>query len=158
MDRHFNINPYYIPIYNTVDPTEDEMRYYRRSRHLIDSLVEAHKYQGGTILLSGHAGSIESLTRGIVRRRARPERLLSEAYKVNYCNFTILERDASTGQWFVHLPITSENPYGGQRTIESSIPLYSPSSQYVLSNHFRGSSFPLRSHSYGDALYRYRYR
>jgi len=150
MDGHFNINSSYKPIYDDVDATEDESRYYRRSRQLIDSITKIHKNQGGTILLSGHAGSIETVTRGMVRRRARPEQLEYEANKVNYCNFAILERDARTKQWTVHTPRSLENPYGGQGSIQSSIPLYSATSNYILTKY-------LRNKSYRDTSYRYRY-
>jgi phytoene dehydrogenase-like protein len=143
MDRHFNINPYYDPIYDSVDMSEEEKRYYQRSRQLIDAIIKAHKDTGGTILLSGHAGSIETVGRGIVRRRARPERLQYEADKVNYCNFAVLERDANTHQWTVHSPITFENPLGRQRTIQSSIPLYRATSMHIPTQPIKGSlSFP----------------
>jgi hypothetical protein len=150
MDGHFNINPNYQSIYDDVDATEDEAHYYRRSRQLIDSITKMHKNQGGTILLSGHAGSIETLTRGVVRRRVRPEQLEYQANKVNYCNFAILERDARTKQWTVHTPRSLENPYGGRGSIQSSIPLYSATSNYILTKY-------LRNKSYGDISYRYRY-
>lgn len=116
---------------------------------MIDAIVKAHQKQGGTILLSGHAGSIETLTRGVIRRRARPERLEYEAGKVNYCNFAILERDARTRKWSVHYPSSSEFPTGVQRPIQSSIPLYSATSHYM-------SSYPLTSGAPGDASRRYR--
>ncbi|UJR28692.1 hypothetical protein I4U23_009921 [Adineta vaga] len=146
MDRHFNVNPYYESIYDGVDMSEDEGRYYDRSRQLIDAIIKLHKGTGGTILLSGHAGSIETVGRGMLRRRARPERLQYEADKVNYCNFAVLERDAYTHQWTVHSPVTFENPLGRQRTIQSSIPLYRATSAHLPSNHIKGSV------SFGDAL------
>jgi broad specificity phosphatase PhoE len=149
MDSHFNIDPYYTPIFNTVDPTENEMRYYRRSRQLIDTITKMHKDQGGTILLSGHAGSIETLTRGIRGRRGRPEYLEYQANKVDYCNFAILERDAGTKKWSVHFPSSLENPYGGQRAIRTSIPLYSATSYDLTPPHLRYQPFR-------DTSYRYR--
>ncbi|CAF0743250.1 unnamed protein product [Adineta steineri] len=139
MDRHFHINPYYEPIYDNVDMSEEEGRYYQRSRQLIDHIIKTHKDTGGTILLSGHAGSIETVARGMLRRRARPERLQYEADKVNYCNFAILERDAYTKQWTVHSPVTFENPYGRQRTIQSSIPLYRATSEHLPTHHIKAS-------------------
>jgi hypothetical protein len=151
MDKHFNINSNYSPIYDNVDPTEDERRYYKRSRQLIDSIIKIHKNQGGTILLSGHAGSIETITRGMLGRRARPERLIYQANKVNYCNFAILERDAHTKQWSVHSPRSFENPYGRQRTMQSSIPLYRITSHHIPITH-------LKTYPYADTSYRSRYR
>jgi hypothetical protein len=151
MDRHFNINANYSPIYESVDLTEEEKRYYKRSRQLIDAIIDKHKHQGGTILLSGHAASIEAVTRGMVRRRARPEHLLIQANKVNYCNFALLERDARTKQWLVHTPRSLENP-GGFGSIQSSIPLYSVTSHYVH------TMYPRNANQSGDHSYRrYRY-
>jgi hypothetical protein len=151
MDGHFNINVNYSPIYDSVDITEEENRYYKRSRQLIDSIINKHKNQGGTILLSGHAGSIEAVTRGMVRRRARPEYLQLQANKVNYCNFALLERDARTKQWSVHSPRSLENPYGRLRSIQSSIPLYSVTSHYLPLISLRNTNI------FGDTSYR-RYR
>lgn len=126
-DRRFNINAYYAPMYDSVDPREDEREYYRRSRRLIREIIRTHKRQGGTVLLSGHGGSIEAVTRGLrglLQRRGRPERLIQQALKVDYCNFAILERDARTRKWMVHLPDSPNNIYEVQLTMQSSIPLY----------------------------------
>ncbi|CAF2494286.1 unnamed protein product [Rotaria sp. Silwood2] len=154
-DKHFNIDPYYTPVYNTIDAVEDEGSYYQRSRLLIDAIVKAHKHQGGTILLSGHAGSIEVITRGMLGRSARPERLHFEADKVDFCNFAILERDANTNQWLIHPPYSNESYYSGHENIPSTIPLHRATSQYIGANPLRGSSsysefYPLR-----NKLYRY---
>jgi hypothetical protein len=70
----------------------------------------------------------------MLHRNARPERLLYEADKVDYCNFAILERDGRTRQWSVHFPQSAENPFGGQRPIQSSIPLYRASSHSILAD------------------------
>jgi len=156
MDRHFHINPYYEPIYESVNTTEDEKRYYERSRLLVDSIIKAHKHTGGTILLSGHAGSIDTLARGTLGHRARPERLQYEADKVNYCNFAILERDAYTHQWTVHSPIRAENPQGRQRTIQSSIPLYRATSINLPTRQLKPSA-SIGSYPTGDASMRYRF-
>ena len=148
-DRHFHVNGHYAPIYNAVDGSEDEMGYYQRSRALIDAIVNAHKSQGGTILLSGHAGSIEAVTRGMLHRRARPERLQQLAEKVNYCNFAILERDGGTGKWSVHLPSSLENPLGGQGQVQSSIPLYNITSREKRARRMSRAYHPLDYSSYG---------
>lgn len=91
------------------------------------------------------------MTRGIVRRRARPEYLQNQANKVNYCNYVILERDARTKQWSVRIPGSSMNPYGGVQSIQSSVPFFSVSSQYL-------ATAPARSSTVGDTSYRRRYR
>jgi hypothetical protein len=134
MDRKFNINSSYAPYYNSVDETEDEVRYYGRSRRLIRDIIRAHKSQGGTVLLSGHGGSIEAVTRGLRglrHRRGRPELLIQEALRVNYCNFAILERDSRTRQWVVRSPESINNPYGAQLSMQSIIPLYGVSTQHI---------------------------
>jgi broad specificity phosphatase PhoE len=127
-DRYFHINPQYEPMFATVDPNEDERGYYQRSAYLIEKIVENHKAQGGTILLSGHGGSIEAVTRrlrGAFHRRGRPERLIEVAGRVDYCNFAILERDARTHRWTVHLPESSNRSGATRISLQSSIPLYS---------------------------------
>jgi broad specificity phosphatase PhoE len=152
-DRYFNVNPYYKPIYGDVDVKEDEKGFYHRSRFLVESIINAHKNRGGNILLSGHAGSIEAITRGMLQRSARPERLRHESNKVDYCNFAILDRDAYSGEWSVYLPESSEYPYGGQQLAQTSIPLYSASSQYLLTNRVRGAKTPRRSKSYRNSFH-----
>ena len=154
-DRYFNINPYYKPMYSKVDMHEDETGFYQRSRKLIDAIVNAHKNRGGTILLSGHAGSIEALTRGMLQRNARPESLRFQADRVNYCNFALLDRDYRTGEWSVHLPITNENPYGGQQILQTSVPLYSASSQYLLKGHHPGRRSLYGRNPYGNKSFHY---
>ncbi|CAF3007138.1 unnamed protein product, partial [Rotaria sp. Silwood2] len=92
MDRRFHIDSSYVPIYGDVDPSENEKQFYRRSHYVIDAIVQAHKNQGGTILLSAHAGSIEAIPpslRGIFNRRAETQNLMYEASRVNYCNFRL---------------------------------------------------------------------
>ncbi|CAF1059423.1 unnamed protein product [Adineta ricciae] len=133
-DRRFNVNPGYAPFYSGVDPTEDERVYYRRSRHLIREIIRAHKHQGGTVLLAAHGGSIEAVTRGLRglrHRRGRPEHLIQEALRVDYCNFAILERDARTRDWIVRLPEAHNAPYGAELTRQSIIPLYGISTQHM---------------------------
>lgn len=133
-DRRFNINTQYAPFASSVDPYEDEKEYYKRSRRLIREIIRAHKYTGGTVLLAGHGGSIEAVTRGLRgfrHRRGRPEHLVQEAMRVDYCNFAILERDARTRDWTVRLPQSSGDPYGAQLSNQSIIPLYGISTQHI---------------------------
>ncbi|CAF1167049.1 unnamed protein product [Rotaria sordida] len=138
-DRKFHIDSNYVPIYGSVDPSENEKQFYRRSHNVIDTIVQAHKYQGGTILLSAHAGSIEAITRGlrgIFGRRAQTENLVYEASRVNYCNFAIVERDARTGRWTFQLP---ESYSGAGLPMRNIIPLHSIST-YHRGSHRKGRS------------------
>ena len=133
-DRKFNINTNYAPIYSSVDPSEDEARYYRRSRRLIREIMRTHKYEGGTVLLSGHGGSIEAVTRGLRgfrHRHGRPEHLIQEALRVDYCNFAILERDARTRDWTVRMPGASQSRAGNELSLQSIIPLYGVSTEHI---------------------------
>lgn len=141
-------------MYTDIDRDEDEAGYYHRSRLLIDKIVRHHKKRGGTILLSGHAGSIETLTRGIRRVYGSAEHLYALSGKVDYCNFAILERDASTGEWTVHHPGSYENPSGARQPVQTSIPLYRISSQAVLANRQRNVFFDEPEVFYEDGLSR----
>jgi len=133
-DRKFNINTQYVPFSNSIDPTEDERQYYKRSRRLIREIIRTHKYTGGTVLLAGHGGSIEAVTRGLRglrHRRGRPEHLVQEAMRVDYCNFAILERDARTRDWTVRLPQSSGEVFEANLSNQSIIPLYGVSTQRI---------------------------
>lgn len=125
-DRKFNIDTSYAPLYNSVDPNEDEGLYYRRSRRLIREIIQRHKHQGGTVLLSGHGGSIEAVTRGLrgfrQRHRHPTELLIQQALQVDYCNFAILERDARTRDWIVRMPESRSGR--AELSLQSVIPLY----------------------------------
>ncbi len=150
-DRKFNVNTNYVPIYDTVDPGEDERRYYRRSRHLIREIIQTHKHQGGTVLLSAHGGSIEAVSRGLrgFRHRygrGRTEQLIQEALRVDYCNFAILERDAHTREWIVRLPGSSRSPYGAQLSRQSVIPLYGVSTQHITQPTLPRLPIPAKHH------------
>ncbi|CAF0880503.1 unnamed protein product [Rotaria sp. Silwood1] len=129
MDRRFYINTGYSPIYGSVDTNENEQQFYRRSRQLLDAIVAAHKYQGGTILLSGHAASIEAITRSLrggVARHGQYESLMHGAARVNFSNFAILERDGRTGAWSVHYPESHHSPHGRRgSSMQHTIPLHS---------------------------------
>ena len=118
-------------MYSTIDPNEDERDYYRRSRYLIRNIINQHKYTGGTVLLSGHGGSIEAVTRGLRslrHQRGRPEHLREEANRVSYANFAILERDAHTRRWAVRLP---EGDPSAQLSRQTRIPLYGISTEHL---------------------------
>ncbi|CAF1261247.1 unnamed protein product [Adineta steineri] len=133
-DRRFNINAEYAPMYGGVDESEDERIYYKRSRTLVREIIRAHKRTGGTVLLSGHGGSIEAVTRGLRgmrQRHEKPEHLIQEALRVDYCNFAILERDARTHHWTVRFPDSYNSPYGVQLTQQSVIPLYGPTTEHL---------------------------
>jgi len=133
-DRKFNVNSKYAPIYDAVDPGEDERHYYRRSRHLIREIIRTHKHTGGTVLLSAHGGSIEAVSRGLRgfrHRHERTEHLRQEAVRVDYCNFAILERDAHTREWIVRMPGSSRNPHVAQLSMQSIIPLYGVSTEHI---------------------------
>jgi hypothetical protein len=130
-DRKLNVSRNYTPFYSGVDPTEDETDYYRRSRHLIRNIIDYHKHTGGTVLLSGHGGSIEAVTRGLRSLRHRyvgPEQLRQEAVRVSYANFAILERDAHTRKWTVRLPEAGAIP--GLLSRQTRIPLYGISTEH----------------------------
>jgi len=150
-DRRFHINPHYSPIYDSVDPQEEERKYYKRSRRLIRKIISNHKNTGGTVLLSGHGGSIEAVTqglRGLLQRRGNAERLIEQALKVDYCNFAILERDARTRKWMVHLPDGHNHFYERQLTMQSSIPLHGVSTHQV-SRVEVGHRHPVAAKTYG---------
>jgi len=133
-DKKFNINTKYAPIYDSIDPDEDERHYYRRSRHLIREIIRTHKHQGGTVLLSAHGGSIEAVSRGLRgfrHRHEKKEHLIQEALRVDYCNFAILERDAHTREWIVRMPQAYNNAGGAGLPMQSITPLYGVSTEHI---------------------------
>ncbi|CAF2827937.1 unnamed protein product [Rotaria sp. Silwood2] len=158
MDRRFKINTGYAPIYDSVDPSENEKQFYQRSRHLIDAIVQTHRYEGGTVLLSAHGGSIEALTRGmrgVFSRRGNPENLEHEALRVDYCNFAILERDKRTGAWTARFPESYNSPYSviglGRRNV---IPLHSVTTHQRTSHRAGRSPHRRTSHRAGRSPHR----
>lgn len=136
-------------MYNSVDATEDEAKYYRRSRRLIREIIRTHKYDGGTVLLSGHGGSIEAVTRGLRgfrHRHGRPEHLIQQALRVDYCNFAVLERDARTRDWVVRMPGSSHNPGRAELSMQSIIPLYGVSTEHITQGTLTHIPPPRRHH------------
>ena len=136
LDRRLNVDSSYQPIYKSINPNEKARRYYERSRNLIQKIVKKHK-RGGTILLSGHGGSIEAVTRGLrgfFHRHERTEYLINEAAKVDYCNFAILERHATTGHWCVKLPDSSVANNEASLSGHMEIPLFVFDVQQPFSN------------------------
>jgi len=133
-DKKFNVNPKYAPVYDSINPYEDEKNYYRRSRRLIRQIIQDHKATGGTILLSGHGGSIEAVSRGLrspIHRYGRsPEELIQATLHVSYANFAVLEQDARTGRWIVRLPEAGESPYG-LLSQQTRIPLYGIDTEHL---------------------------
>lgn len=158
MDPYFGVDASYSPIFDRVDPNEDEQGYYKRSRRFIETIVRNHKKTGGTILLSGHAGSIETLTRGIRRVRAVPENLYALSGKVGYSDFVVLERDAMSQEWVVNVPESLDYPYGGHQPIQTSMPLYRISSQPLLTQLVRAVYPPDYSARVRDKSYWHHHR
>ena len=133
MDSYFNIDPTYVPVIRKLNQREDEMGYYRRSRKFMEIIESRHKGQGGTILLTGHAGSIEALTRWLNGSRgAGATRLAAQSGRVDYSNFIIIERDAGSGIWSLRSG-SYDNPQLEPIPTQYSIPLYLASSQYLMS-------------------------
>ena len=93
--------------------------------------------------MCGHAGSIEVLTRGLLDLPARPERLQYEAGRVNYCDYTILERDRYTGQWFLP-PGSNQHYYTRPQELLHTIPVYHATSQNLQSNALMETTYPTR--------------
>jgi len=134
-------------MYDSVDASEDQRSYYRRSRHLIREIIRTHKRKGGTVLLSGHGGSIEAVSRGLRgfrhRHFGRAEHLIQQALRVDYCNFAILERDAHTREWIVRMP-GSQNLRGAELSMQSIIPLYGLSTEHITQGTF--AQLPITNH------------
>ncbi|CAF0863689.1 unnamed protein product [Didymodactylos carnosus] len=127
MGGYYNVQPYYSPVFGGVDINEDEIMYYKRSRKLIDAIVDVHKKMGGNILLSGHAGSLETLSRAAFHASPRPERLRELADRVDYCNYTILERNAITKAWSFIPQQTSAHHHSTRPLPRATTqPLYQP--------------------------------
>lgn len=80
-------------------PMENEYQYYDRSKEAMRKIIHLHRKTGGTILLVGHAPSLEVLTRHLMNGQPRPERLAELSAKVDFCSMTIIERSAGSKSW-----------------------------------------------------------
>ena len=80
-------------------PMENEYQYYDRSKEAMKKIIRLHRKTGGTVLLVGHAPSLEVLTRHLMNGQPRPERLAELSGKVDFCSMTIIERPAGSKSW-----------------------------------------------------------
>lgn len=99
--------------------------------------------------MSGHGGSIEAVSRGLRgfrQRRRRPEHLIQEALRVDYCNFAILERDARTRDWIVRMPGSHSNSGRAELSLQSIIPLYGVSTEHITQGTLTHIPPPRRHH------------
>lgn len=94
-----NIDTSYRSQVNNLRLLENEYQYYDRSKETMKKIIRLHQNTGGTILLVGHAPSLEVLTRHLMNGQPRPERLAELASKVDFCSMTIIERESSSKPW-----------------------------------------------------------
>ncbi|CAF0895705.1 unnamed protein product [Rotaria sp. Silwood1] len=93
IDRHYRSQMSHLRL------LENEYQYYDRSKETMKKIIRFHRKTGGTILLVGHAPSLEVLTRHLMKGLPRPERLAELAGKVDFCSMTIIERESSSKPW-----------------------------------------------------------
>lgn len=137
-----------MPYYGDVDSRENESQYYKRSADLMKEIIGVHKKTGGTILLSGHGGSIEALTRALRKRGHRSggaTTLINQSEKVDYCNFAILEYNYSNNKWSVAIPNRSNQLQVVELNERHSIPLFEVYPEQQVGTHEHHHS--RRSHS-----------
>lgn len=89
---------------------ENEYQYYDRSKEAMKKIIRLHRKTGGTILLVGHAPSLEVLTRHLMNGQPRPERLAELAGKVDFCSMTIVERESSSKPWQFRYSLDNQGP------------------------------------------------
>ncbi|CAF2390561.1 unnamed protein product [Rotaria sp. Silwood2] len=95
----YNIDTHYRSQMSHLRLLENEYQYYDRSKETMKKIIRLHRKTGGTILLVGHAPSLEVLTRHLMKGQPRPERLAELAGKVDFCSMTIIERESSSKPW-----------------------------------------------------------
>lgn len=127
-------------MFDYVDSNEDESDYYARSHHFTNSLIEAHESEGPvTILLTGHASSIEIIGKSLTNEDVPPEALARQSGRVNFCNFAIFEYDAESNKWRTRASPSHDYPIGSMETIQTSIPLHIASTQYYMKDIFHNT-------------------
>ncbi|CAF0891376.1 unnamed protein product [Didymodactylos carnosus] len=68
---HYN----YSPVIDGINTDEGEKLYYKRSRTVINIIIDSHKKTRGIILLFDHAGSFKALSRAAFHPSPRPKQL-----------------------------------------------------------------------------------
>jgi hypothetical protein len=95
----YRIDTHYRSQVSDLKLMENEYQYYDRSKDIMKNIIRLHRKTGGTILLVGHAPSLEVLTRHLMNGQPRPERLAELSGKVDFCSMTIVERETSSKPW-----------------------------------------------------------
>ncbi|KAL7676800.1 hypothetical protein ACOME3_003051 [Neoechinorhynchus agilis] len=92
----FNIDRYYSPVVNFVNPSETEIDYYARSRMFAKRI---DRKRGTCVLVVGHAATPEVVSRALLRHPPRPSALLQIAGKVDFGDMSLMEKNYGNGKW-----------------------------------------------------------
>ena len=156
LNAGLQIDVHYQSQINNLRGMENEYQYYDRSKETMKNIIRLHQKTGGTILLVGHAPSLEVLTRHLMNGQPRPERLAELSGKVDFCSMTIVEKMASSKPWEFRYSLDSQSPANiwqqqvqqSKTLIEPTVPVtYQPPStfsKYLNSN--ATSSVPIQFH------------
>ncbi|XP_071547941.1 ecdysteroid-phosphate phosphatase isoform X5 [Panulirus ornatus] len=107
MDAGFSINCNYDPLIRKEelkDTHESCEQYYGRNAYVAQSIINTTQSQGGTVLLVGHAATLDTCTRQLVGGAPRSaHEMTSIIKKIPYCSFAFAAQE-STGTWSLEEP------------------------------------------------------
>ncbi|KAB7504960.1 Protein UBASH3A-like protein, partial [Armadillidium nasatum] len=107
-DTGFNINFYYEPLIRPDElknSQESCEQFYARSAYVTQSLLSQTQKDGGTILLVGHASTVDTCCRQLIGGLPRSGHdMTSLLKKIPYCSFSYTVQDPKTGGWSLQEP------------------------------------------------------
>ncbi|XP_066944427.1 ecdysteroid-phosphate phosphatase isoform X1 [Macrobrachium rosenbergii] len=102
IEAGFNINKNYDPLIRkeeVKEPHESCEQYYGRNAYVTQSIINTTQAQGGTILLVGHAATLDTCTRQLVGGAPRSAHEMTNIIKkIPYCSFAFASQESS-GSW-----------------------------------------------------------
>ncbi|KAK4288062.1 hypothetical protein Pmani_038884 [Petrolisthes manimaculis] len=103
----YNINHRYDPLIRTdelLDTRESCEQYYARNAYVTQSIINNTQAQGGSVLLVGHAATLDTCTRQLVGGAPRSaQEMTTLIKKIPYCSFAFAGQD-TTGSWSLQEP------------------------------------------------------
>ncbi|XP_066944432.1 ecdysteroid-phosphate phosphatase isoform X5 [Macrobrachium rosenbergii] len=108
IEAGFNINKNYDPLIRkeeVKEPHESCEQYYGRNAYVTQSIINTTQAQGGTILLVGHAATLDTCTRQLVGGAPRSAHEMTNIIKkIPYCS-TSMAVEWPDGHWSLAQPV-----------------------------------------------------